>query len=197
MWVIQDCQDIQADRFPERINVTNSKEAKNALKVADCLLNQLDKGLISITGFALVALALMIFVDVCMRFIFNCPLPASAEATELAMPYITFGTLAYTLALGKHIRISAVVDHVPNKLKMVCEILTCVIGIFFCGLMTLGGWNFFWESFIIRENMLAIVKLPWWVGKFIMPVGFFLMMLRFIYNLACLILKSRLRHNDF
>ena len=173
-----------------------SKESKNTLKKVNWLLDLGDKGLIFITGFALVALALMIFVDVCMRFIFNCPLPASAEATELAMPYITFGTLAYTLALGKHIRISAAVDYMPDKLKFCCEILTCVVGVFFCGLMTFGGWNFFWESFVIRENMLAIVKLPWWVGKFIMPIGFCLMMLRFIYNLIFLVNKGVSNQNN-
>ena len=28
------------------------------------------------------------------------------------------------------------------------------------------------HSFSIREEMLAVVPLPWYVGKFAMPVGF-------------------------
>ena len=31
--------------------------------------------------------------------------------------------------------------------------------------------NEFWQSYEIDETMLAAIKLPWWVGKFSMPVG--------------------------
>ena len=70
------------------------------------LLDWCDKCLIVITGGMLIFLTLMIVVDVLLRVLFNSPLPASAESTELIMPYIALVRLAYTLSIGIHVRIS-------------------------------------------------------------------------------------------
>ncbi len=142
-----------------------------------------DRALIIITGFMLIFLTLMIVLDVSLRFLFNSPLPASAEATELIMPYIAFGALAYTLAIGTHVRISLLTERTSGNWQRFFEVLAALIGFLFCAMLTYKGWLFFWESFLIREEMLAVIKLPWWVGKFSLSLGFLFMTLRFLRNL--------------
>jgi TRAP-type C4-dicarboxylate transport system permease small subunit len=146
-----------------------------------------DYGLLAITGGVLVFLTCMIFVDICLRFLFNSPLPASAESTELMMPYIAFGALSYTLSLGAHIRITLLNERVSRKVRVFLEIIACFIGGLFSAYLTYKGWLFFWESFVIREEMLAIIKLPWWAGKFAMPLGMFFFTLRFFYRLIAVL----------
>jgi len=147
------------------------------------LLDKSDQAMIHLTGFVLVFLTLMIVVDVSLRALFNSPLPASAESTELMMPYIAFCTLAYTLAIGSHVRISILAERLPSKYRVHLEWLASAVGFGFSVLLTYMSWDFFWESFIIREEMLAIIKLPWWVGKFAMPLGFLFISLRYLFNL--------------
>jgi TRAP-type C4-dicarboxylate transport system permease small subunit len=148
------------------------------------ILDKSDRAMINLTGFVLVFLTVMIVVDVSLRTLFNSPLPASAESTELMMPYIAFCTLAYTLSIGSHVRISLLAERLPAKYRVHLEWLASAVGFGFCVLLTYMSWAFFWESFIIHEEMLAVIKLPWWVGKFAMPLGFFFISLRYLFNLV-------------
>jgi TRAP-type C4-dicarboxylate transport system permease small subunit len=149
-------------------------------------LDKTDQFLVIIAGGMLVFLTLMITIDVTCRYLFNTPIPASAEATELIMPYIAFGALAYTLAKGSHVRITLLNERSSKPVQVVLGILASVVGFVFCAYLTYKGWLFFWESFVIREEMLAIIKLPWWFGKFAMPLGYLFLTLRFLFNLLAI-----------
>jgi TRAP-type C4-dicarboxylate transport system permease small subunit len=161
-----------------------SKRSGGFLNGMQWVLDKSDRFMINLTGFVLVFMTLMIVVDVALRVLFNSPLPASAESVELMMPYIAFCALAYTLAIGAHVRISILVEKLPVKYRPYLEWLVSLVGLGFCALLTYVSWTFFWESFVINEEMLAIIKLPWWVGKFAMPLGFFVMTLRYLFNLV-------------
>jgi TRAP-type transport system small permease protein len=155
-------------------------EARSGLQAFKRLLNRIDTGLISITGIALVILTFMITLDVITRFAFNHPMPATTEISELLMAYIVFLTVGYTLSLGLHIRITVLFEYIPPRWKTYFDLLTDVLGLGFCALITYHSWQFFMHSFSIREEMLAVVPLPWYVGKFAMPVGFLIFTLRYI-----------------
>jgi TRAP-type C4-dicarboxylate transport system permease small subunit len=145
-------------------------------------LSLVDSGLLCITGFALLFLTLMIFADVALRFIFNAPLPASAEATELIMPYIAFCSLAYTLFKGTHIRITLFTEHGSASTRMAFDIICSVFGLLCSAVFTYYSWLLFWNSLIINEQMAAIIKMSWWIGKFSMPLGFFFFTIRYLLN---------------
>ena len=155
-------------------------EAKHTFSY--CLL-WFDNKLVFISSFALLFLALMICSDVMLRFFFNSPLPAGAEISELIMPYIAFCTLGYTLSKGTHIRITLAIEKAPKSRKIVFEIICSVFGLLCCAVVTYYSWVFFWDAFIINELMVAIVKIPWWIGKFSMSLGFFFLTLRYLLNL--------------
>lgn len=144
------------------------------------ILGRIDNGLIIVTGLALVILTFMITTDVFMRFAFNHPLPSTTEMSELLMAYIVFLTMGYTLALGLHIRITVLFEYIPKRWKAYFDLLTNLLGLGFCAVITYYAWNFFMHSFSIREEMLAVVPLPWYVGKFAMPVGFLLFTLHYV-----------------
>ena len=65
----------------------------------------------------------MITFDVITRFVFNYPMPATTEASELLMAYIVFLTLGYTLSMGLHIRITVLFEYIPPRWKT--SISTC------------------------------------------------------------------------
>jgi len=132
---------------------------------------------------SIIALTLMITIDVVGRYVFNQPLPASVEMSEVFMPYIIFPAFAYALITGAHVRATLVVDRLPSGVQKWAGVLGCTAGLFFFSLLTIWGWQQFWDSFVIREQMLAAIPVPWWVGKLAMPIGMFFIALRFLLML--------------
>jgi len=152
-------------------------------------VRKVEKGLVIFTWVVFPLLTLMIVADVSMRAALNAPIPGSAEATELFMPYIVFFPLAYTLLKGQHVRVAALTNRFPPRGQRAAEIIACVIGFGFFVMLTCWSWVYFHESFIIREEMLAAIRLPWWVGKFALPVGAFMIALEFLVELIRLFVK--------
>jgi len=150
------------------------------MKEGDFFWRKLNKVLAIISGAATLALILLVVLDVSLRYLFDQPIPGGNESTELLLPYIVFLAMSYTLAAGGHVRVSIVLDRLPPRFRYAAEILDSVVGAAFFGILTYYAWLHFWESLIILEFMMAPIKLPWWVGKFAMPVGLFAIFIQFI-----------------
>lgn len=140
-----------------------------------------------ICGFWIIGLTFLVVLDVTLRYFFSSPIPGGVEATELILPYIVFLGLSYTLHVDGHVRVNLILDRLPNFLKKIADSLDCIVGIAFFGCLTYFGALHFWESFRILEFMMAPIKLPWWVGKFAMPLGTFAITLRFVFRLSNII----------
>ena len=149
------------------------RELAHIIENGDNLCRKINRYIALFCGFAILFLTLLVVVDVSLRYLFNHPIPGGTEATELILPYIVFLAMGYTLAVGGHVRVIILFMRFPHRLKIAAGALDCLIGIAFFGIIGYYAWLHFWESFIILEFMMAPVKLPWWVGKFSMPVGFF------------------------
>jgi TRAP-type C4-dicarboxylate transport system permease small subunit len=131
--------------------------------------------LVYVSSCALLFMAFMIVYDVFMRYVFNSPLPASVEASELIEPYVVFLPFAYALYAHRHVRVTLVTGRLPTRIRLATEIFVYLLVFFFCIILTYYSWLEFWQSYKIDETMLAAIKLPWWVGKFSMPLGLALM----------------------
>ena len=142
------------------------------------------KAVVILTRIALIFLIFMLVIDVFLRFALNSPLPASVEIGRVIMPYIVFIPFAYTLYTGQHIQITILTDRLPSKGRAWCERLDYMVGFVISALLTYWGWLHFWESFVIREEILAAIYVPWWVGKFAMPIGMALFTIAFLIRLV-------------
>jgi len=141
----------------------------------------IEKALTAISWIVTIAVTWMIVTDVALRFLFNRPLPASWEISEICMPTIVFFAFAYTLTIDQHIKVSLVRDKVSPPAQKVFDILNYSISIVMCALLTYWSWKRFWSSFIIQEEILAAIYLPWWPGKLAMPVGMGFLTVRYIF----------------
>ena len=139
---------------------------------------------IYISWAALVFVTFMVVIDVSGRFFFNRPLPASPEISELLLPYIVFPCVAYALSIGSHIRVTMLTSLLPQRVQLSCEIIASIVGAVIFGIMAYQGWSIFWKSFLIKEEMQAAIALPWWLSKFIFPVGAAMFCLQFLVQLV-------------
>lgn len=142
---------------------------------------KIEKFLTTISWSVALAVTLMIVADVVLRFLFKHPLPASWEICELAMPWIVFMSFAYTLTIDGHVRVSMITDIVPANVRRVMLALSELVCLGMCAMITYWSWVHFRESFVIREEMMAAIALPWWVGKLAMPVGMFFFTMRYFF----------------
>jgi TRAP-type C4-dicarboxylate transport system permease small subunit len=146
----------------------------------DATLQRVEKGMTDLAWVVCIFVTLMIVTDILLRFLFNHPLPASWEISEISMPYIAFFPFAYTSTIDQHIRVSIIKDlmspRIQRKFEMVANLFCFVV----CLMLVYWSWLRFWDSYMIREEILAAIQLPWWVGKFAMPVGMGMFAVRYL-----------------
>ncbi|MBA7657392.1 hypothetical protein ES703_65329 [subsurface metagenome] len=153
------------------------------IRKADGFWRRVNRVAAIISAVVLLGMMLLVVCDALGRSVLLMPIPGAVEGTGLLMPYIIFFAFAYTLVVGGHVRVSLLLDRLPARFQLRAEVLACIIGVAFFGILTYYGWIHFWESFVIREFMMAPIKLPWWVGKLAMPIGLFIMSVQFLFLL--------------
>lgn len=129
-------------------------------------------------------MAFMITIDVALRFLFNAPLPASVEISQLLQPYVVLMPMAYTLAISQHVHVGVVTNIMPPGLRAACEVFTYILDFILFAAIAWYGWHEFYDSYIVDEFMQAAIRLPWWVGKFALPAGMALIALQCLVQLG-------------
>ncbi|MFC1985283.1 TRAP transporter small permease subunit [Chloroflexota bacterium] len=158
---------------------------------SDIVWRRFCKILAGVSAVFLILLTLLVVVDVSLRYLFAKPIPGALESTELLMPWVCLLGLAYTLARGGHVRVTLILDRLPLRLQLWGEVFACVIGLSLCVPLTYYSWLHFWEAFMIREYMDALVKLPWYPAKLAMPIGFFALSVQFMLLLMTLVRSKK------
>lgn len=143
----------------------------------------IEQVLLSASIAATLFLTMLIVVDVFLRFVLNSPLPATWEMSEVGMPYIVFLAFAYTLTVDGHVRVTLVTRVLPEKAQLLSEVITNSLCLAICSVFAYWSWLRFWESFLMREEILAAIRIPWWIGKFAMPVGMATFAVRYLIRL--------------
>ena len=106
-------------------------------------------------------LAIVIAVDVAMRYFVNRPIFGAAEASEfLLLLFFTFG-MAYTLHTDKHIRMDLVFHAMPRGARVVVEVLTLGCGLIFFGAIAYQSISDIAYSRLISERSDELHLLIW------------------------------------
>jgi len=164
--------------FPEALRRTVIMLEKSEKRI-----RKVEKFLTAISWIVAMVITVLIVTDVLLRFVFNSPLPATWEISEVSMPWIVFLPFAFTLTIDAHVKVSLIKDRVSPKVRWAFDIFGNAISFVFLSMVTYWSWLRFWESFIINEEILAAIKIPWWIGKFAMPMGMGFFALRFLLQL--------------
>jgi TRAP-type C4-dicarboxylate transport system permease small subunit len=159
------------------------------------IITKLDDILGIIGGVFLLGITFFICADVFMRAVFNSPFPGSVEICALAVVYVIYFGLAYGLTKGAHVRVTVILGRLPGKVQRACVVLAYSVGTMFFGVATWRSWIYFWKSFAEREFMFASINIPWYLGKFAVPIGAFLMCITCLLYLV-LVLFAKLEERE-
>lgn len=147
------------------------------------LLHRLDHGIAGIeagiTGIAILAMALNTIANVLGRYVFSQSIYFSEELNEILMVTVTFVGLGYVTRKGRHIRMSAVYDMVPERPR---RWLMAVISLTTALAMLLLAWQA-WEyvaKVAARGRLTPSMQIPLWWTYVAVVVGLALTGLQYL-----------------
>ncbi|MGH6609622.1 MAG: TRAP transporter small permease subunit [Burkholderiaceae bacterium] len=127
----------------------------------------------------IIALTLLITWEVYSRYVLNNP-----HAWALDVQIQMYGALfmmagAYTLAQNNHVRGDVLYGFFQPRTQAWIDLILYVV-FFLPGIiaLTYAGWNYFNESFAIREQTFSAVQFPIYPFKFVIPAAGLLLLMQ-------------------
>ncbi|OPX56375.1 C4-dicarboxylate transporter, DctQ subunit [Oceanospirillum multiglobuliferum] len=132
----------------------------------------------NIVAFLLVAITLMVFMEVVMRFVFNSGVTWIQEATLYTSAWFVLFGASYGVRIGAHIGVDVLVKLLPDPLRRVAGLIAIALCFVYCALFLLGSWDYLELMYMIGIEMEDL-PIPKWMALMIMPIGFVLLVIRF------------------
>ena len=104
------------------------------------------------------------------------------ELAMLLVIWITFIGLSYAARKGRHIRMAAIFDLSSTKIQKFMMYVISAISAIFMFYMTYLSYNYVYTTFRWQQ-MLPALGIPYWIGVFIVPVGFFLAGIHYVMTI--------------
>lgn len=122
-------------------------------------------------GLLILAAALLVSVDVVLRKLANVTLGGADELSGYALAIGSTWSFAFVLLARGHVRIDALVQHLPRRLAAVCDVAAIVALLAFASLIAWHGAGVLAQSWQLgaRSNSslavpLALPQALWWLG---------------------------------
>lgn len=135
-------------------------------------------------AWAIFAAVLISAVNAIIRKVFNM-----SSNAWLEMQWVLFGAVfllcaSWTLQANEHIRIDVVSNFFSRRLRHIVDIIGHVFFLMpMCLVMMYYSWPFFFRSLLQNEQSTNAGGLPLYPAKFLVPLGFTLLMLQAISEL--------------
>jgi len=142
-------------------------------------------------GIILIGMMLLVTGDVIRRLAFKSPIHGTTELVEFMMVGLLYLTLANTQAIKAHINIEILVERLSPRTRLLCELISCFLGLILFSLITWQGIKSSAYSWKINEITFGVIKFPLFPSKAIIPVGSLLLCLRFILDIIDGLAKLR------
>ena len=143
-------------------------------------LKRLDEWLIAIM---LAAMTLLTFSQVVMRYVFNSGFTWAVELTGIMFAVMIFIGISYGVRVGAHIGVDAVIKLIPSKPRRIVSIIAVLLCLIYAGMVIYGSM-----IYVLKMKSAGIeledLPIPMWIARAILPIGFMLLVLRFLQVLV-------------
>ena len=140
----------------------------------------------------LAAMTVVTFSQVFMRYVLNETFHWALEFVVVCFAWLIFLGVSYGVRVGSHIGVEAFVRILPAQAARLLSIVTVLLCLFYCGILTIGGWDYTAKLLKIGVDMQDL-PIPRWVPTIIVPLGFALTFLRFLQVLIRLLTGKQTR----
>lgn len=126
-----------------------------------------------IMAVGIILMAVNTITNVISRFIFNHSIIFAEELNSTFILLVTFAGMGYAARHGRHIRMSAIYDHMPDKVrKVLMTIITAVTAMF---MLLLAYYSVqYLISIYSKGRIMPALGVPVYVIYLWVPIGFFI-----------------------
>ena len=147
--------------------------------------------LVFVAGIILIFIVTSVSAEVIFRYFLNAPFTWVVEVNENNLLYITFLAVAAVLAKDGHVKVELVMTRLNPKAQNILELITCIIGMLICLIITWYASRLTWHDFQSGAFKPGLNKIPEASVLFIIPVGMFLLSIQFLIKICILLKKTR------
>ncbi len=126
----------------------------------------------------------MLTYEVTARYLFISPTIWAAELSQLCLIWGCMAGMPWLLKTNQHIAVDALTERLGDKAKRICRILAMLSIAAFSAIVTWKGGEIFLDSFERGRTTGSMLDLPTWVSELAIPVGFALLFLQALEELA-------------
>lgn len=133
-------------------------------------------------AFMFLGVAVIITLEVIMRFIFHKPTMWVTEISSLLTIIASFLLFAYTLQEKGHTKVDFITAMVSKKSAFFLELFTSLLGLVYCGVLSWYGVKMV-QSSLVMEEVTQTLQIPLWIPQLFVPIGgglMFLQLLKFL-----------------
>jgi len=153
------------------------------MQTLDSVTNVLARLLMGIAIVALFLMMLQMVVDVAMRNFFRRPIEGSLEIVSVYhMVAVVFLPLALVERRHEHITVDLLVDRLPAIARRVIMVIGYLVCAIFFALLTYQTARDAYQAYEIGEILMSSIYITVWPAKFLLPIGFFVMLLQVILH---------------
>ena len=147
------------------------------------IINRLEE---TVVGLLLVALTLLVFFEVVLRFGFGTGLIWAQEVSlYLGAWFILIGA-SYALREGAHIAVDAVVNLFDGPARRAVGALAIILSLGYCAILIGASWSYLGRLHRIGIEM-EDVPLPRWLGQSCVLLGFLFLGMRLVALLVAVL----------
>jgi TRAP-type C4-dicarboxylate transport system permease small subunit len=133
---------------------------------------------------ALLGLLILVFHEVVVRYALNSPTLFSVEISEYLLVFVAFISAGWVLKEDRHVRMLAVIDLLPEKARLVADILSSVGVMIFCGVLAWKGGQTTIMAFTGDYHSSSLLNFPLWIPYSLIPLGAFILGFQYIIRIG-------------
>jgi len=109
--------------------------------------------------------------DAVMRYFFNAPTIWAYELGGLLLAPFWLLAGGYVLLQDAHVRMDVLYRRLTPRRQAIMDLVTYALFFFYCSLILIYGWDYFWLSFIRQDHSRSLWKPILWPFKVMIPAG--------------------------
>jgi len=150
---------------------------RSLMKYFDCL----ELFFYFISKLAVFLMMLTTTADAICRYLFNSPIVGAYEFVEsYLMVVVVFLSLSYVMKVNGHIKVDMLVEHLPDRLVRVLNIIFLLAGALLMLVIGYQGVLATEEAWVNNYTSSGLIAWPTWLSVIWVPIGSFLFVLRLI-----------------
>jgi len=132
-----------------------------------------------LSGIGILLMGLILFYEVVSRYFFNSPTIWAQEISLYLFIWTMLAGAAYTLQVGKHVRIDLLIIRFSKKTQTFLEFITSILGMLFSAYVSVQGWNMVQATLKYHKLSATPLRVPLWIPQLALFVGFLLLTFEF------------------